>query len=156
MQRQQQIDEEKLRELCSRKNVWDHFGLDREDFLNLSEEKQLQKNFTLKMLSRTPLILLLEPRFKIQDKGGINIKKVFESGNDRTEMSLSTAPPAEEKKPKSVLMQRNNGFFAGECCDFSMEKDIEPYELKNDKIKMLRPKYDPINDEFLGITTVLR
>ena len=104
MQRQQQIDEEKLRELCSRKNVWDHFGLDREDFLNLSEEKQLEKNFTLKMLSRTPLILLLEPRFKIQDKGGINIKKVFESGNDRTEMSLSTAPPAEEKKPKSVLM----------------------------------------------------
>ena len=35
-------------------------------------------------------------------------------------------------------------------------KDTEPYELKNDKIKMLRPKYDPINDEFLGITTVLR
>ena len=63
MQRQQ-IDEEKLRELCSRKNVWDHFGLEKQDFLSLSEEKQLPKNFTLKMLSQTPSILLLEPRFK--------------------------------------------------------------------------------------------
>ena len=63
MQRQQ-IDAEKLRELCSRKNVWDHFGLEKQDFLSLSEEKQLPKNFTLKMLSQTPSILLLEPRFK--------------------------------------------------------------------------------------------
>ena len=30
-------------------------------------------------------------------------------------------------------------------------KDIESYELKNDEVKILRPKYDPINGEFLGI-----
>ena len=30
-------------------------------------------------------------------------------------------------------------------------KDIESYELKNDEVKMLRPKYDPTNGEFLGI-----
>ena len=41
VQQQQQtpIDEDKLRVLCARKNVWDYFGLDREDFLNLSEAK---------------------------------------------------------------------------------------------------------------------
>ena len=41
-QQQAPIDEEKLRVLCSRQNVWDHFGLDREDFSTLSEAKQLQ------------------------------------------------------------------------------------------------------------------
>ena len=41
-QKQMPIDEEKLRILCSRKNVWDHFGLDREVFLMLSDTKQLQ------------------------------------------------------------------------------------------------------------------
>ena len=29
-------------------------------------------------------------------------------------------------------------------------KDIESYELKNDGVKMLRPKYDPTNGKFLG------
>ena len=41
-QQQTPIDEERLRILCSRKNVWDHFGLDREVFLTLSDAKQLQ------------------------------------------------------------------------------------------------------------------
>lgn len=41
-QQQTPIDDHKLHVLCSQKNVWDHFGLDREDFLNLSEAKQLQ------------------------------------------------------------------------------------------------------------------
>ena len=130
----------------------------------------------------------------IQNSNGINIKKAFENGNDKTEMSLSTVSQSEDKKPKSVLMWKNDGFFADECCDFSIEKvnmpkntlfyvnqgyqsykdgkkvyyndvfiiaqimplahqpkDIESYELKNDEVKMLRPKYDPTNDEFLGI-----
>ena len=30
-------------------------------------------------------------------------------------------------------------------------KDIESYELKNDEVKILRPRYDPISREFLGI-----
>ena len=41
-QQQTPIDEEKLRILCSRQNVWDHFGIDREVFSTLSEVKQLQ------------------------------------------------------------------------------------------------------------------
>ena len=36
------INEDKLRVLCAQKNVWDHFELGREDFLNLLEAKQLQ------------------------------------------------------------------------------------------------------------------
>ena len=37
VQQQQQtpIYEDKLRVLCVQKNVWDYFGLDREDFVNL-------------------------------------------------------------------------------------------------------------------------
>ena len=40
--KQQQINVNKLRELCSKKNVWDYFGLGKEDFLNLSDSKQTQ------------------------------------------------------------------------------------------------------------------
>ena len=41
-QQQTPIDEEKLRILCMRQNIWDHFGIAREDFSALSEAKQLQ------------------------------------------------------------------------------------------------------------------
>ena len=41
-QQQTPIDEDKLRILCSQKNVWEHFGLNREYFSSLSEAKQLQ------------------------------------------------------------------------------------------------------------------
>ena len=39
---QLQINANKLRELCSKTNVWDYFGLRKEDFLNLSDSKQSQ------------------------------------------------------------------------------------------------------------------
>ena len=41
-QQQTPIDEEKLRILCMRQNIWDHFAIAREDFSALSEAKQLQ------------------------------------------------------------------------------------------------------------------
>ena len=34
-QQQTPIDEDKLRVLYAQKNVWDYFGLEREDFLNI-------------------------------------------------------------------------------------------------------------------------
>ena len=37
-QQQTPIDEEKLELLCSQKNVWDHFGLEREVFGAFSSE----------------------------------------------------------------------------------------------------------------------
>ena len=39
---QLQINANKLHELCSKTNVWDYFGLRKEDFLNLSDSKQSQ------------------------------------------------------------------------------------------------------------------
>ena len=30
-------------------------------------------------------------------------------------------------------------------------KNIEDYELKEDEVKILRPRYDPVSSEFLGI-----
>ena len=41
-QQQTPIDEEKLRILCMRQNIWDHFAIAPEDFSALSEAKQLQ------------------------------------------------------------------------------------------------------------------
>ena len=38
---QQQTNVNKLRRLCSKRNVWDYFGLGK-DFLNLSDAKQTQ------------------------------------------------------------------------------------------------------------------
>ena len=73
VQQQQQtpINEDKLRVLCSRENVWDYFGLDREDFLNLSEVKQLQlvQKFyfeNLSSASKTNIDSSIEAQFKIR------------------------------------------------------------------------------------------
>ena len=73
VQQQQQtpIDEDKLRVLCSRENVWDYFGLDREDFLNLCEVKQLQlvQKFyfeNLSSASKTNIDSSIEAQFKIR------------------------------------------------------------------------------------------
>ena len=41
-QQQMSIDEEKLRQLCFHHNIWDHFGVSREEFSALPEAKQLQ------------------------------------------------------------------------------------------------------------------
>ena len=124
MQQQETINENKLQELCSRKNVWDHFGLDREDFVNLSEEKKLQltTKFYFENVKKSKDAIDSSIRLAIQNLKGINIKKVFENGNDRTEMSFSAVSQSGEKKPKSVPMWKNNGFFADECSDFSIEK----------------------------------
>ena len=41
-QQQAPIDEEKLRILCLQHNIWDHFGISREEFSVFPEAKQLQ------------------------------------------------------------------------------------------------------------------
>lgn len=41
-EQQAPIDEENLRILCTRQNIWDHFWLAREDFSALPEARQLQ------------------------------------------------------------------------------------------------------------------
>ena len=198
VQQQQQtpIDEDKLHVLCARKNVWDYFGLDREDFLNLSKAKQLQlvRKFYFENLSSSPKTNIDSSIGRaIQNSSGLSMTKIIESGNDRTEMTLS-ASAVEEKQIKCINMLKNHGFFGTEFCDFSIEKanmpentvyyvnqgyqsykgnkkvyyndvyiiaqimplamqpkDIENYQLKDDEVKILRARYDPISGEFLGI-----
>ena len=70
VQKEARIDEDKLRGLCSRKNIWDYFGIEKDTFLELSEAKKmhLQRNFTLRMLIfllPKTLISALEMPFKI-------------------------------------------------------------------------------------------
>ena len=122
---QQPINVNKLRELCGKRNVWNYFGLDKENFLNLSDAKQTQ--LTNKFHFENVNNLQQESIDAsigsiINSSSGINLKKVYENGEDRTEMSLSTTKKDEEKKPESVTMWARNSFFANECCDFSLEK----------------------------------
>lgn len=46
----------------------------------------------------------------------------------------------------------NNVFIIAQIMPLAQKpKDIDSYELKEDEVKMLRPKYNPTNGEFLGI-----
>ena len=126
-QQQMPIDEDKLRVLCARKNVLDYFGLDR-DFLNLSETKQLQlvQKFYFENLPGS-LKTNIDSSIgsAIQNSTGLSMTKIIESGNDWTEMTLSTNA-TEEKTVKSINMWKNYGFFGTESCDFSIEKANMP------------------------------
>lgn len=99
-QHQTPIDEDKLRILCARKNVWDHFGLERKNFLSLSDVKQLQlvRKFyfeNLSSASRTSIDSSIGTA--IQNSSELSMTKIIESGNDRTEMTLSTVATEEKK-----------------------------------------------------------
>ena len=92
-QQQTPIDEDKLRVLCAQKNIWDYFGLDREDFLNLSEAKQLEltRKFYFENLSSSAKTNIDSSiRSAIQNSTGLNVTKTIESGNDKSKMTLST------------------------------------------------------------------
>ena len=108
------------------KNVWDYFGLERKDFLSLSDAKQLQlvRKFyfeNLSSASRTSIDSSIGST--IQNSSGLSMTKIIESENDRTEMTLSTCA-SEEKK--CIDMWKNHVFFGTESCDFSIEKANMP------------------------------
>ena len=126
-QQQTPIDEEKLRILCSRKNVWDHFGLNREVFSTLSDAKQLQmvRKFYFDNL---PNFSKLNPpnidssiESAIRNSSGLTMRKVIKSSDGRTEMTVDTVN-SEEKVKKSINLWENFGYFGTESCDFSIEK----------------------------------
>ena len=114
--------------------------------------------------------------------------KVIESGNERTEMTLTTNAAEKIKPVKCMNMWKNYGLFGTESCDFGIEKanmpentifyvnqgyqsykdvkkvyyndlyiiaqimplaqqptDIESYQLKDDEVKILRARCDPIS-----------
>ena len=97
---QAQINVNKLRELCSRTNVWDYFGLGKEDFLNLSVSKQSQltSKFYFENVNK-PQQESIDASIGsiINSSSSINLKKVYENGENRTEMSLSTTKDKKKK-----------------------------------------------------------
>ena len=63
--------------------------------------------------------------YAIQNSTGLSMTKIIQSGNDQTEMTLSTNA-TEEKTVKCINMWKNHGFFGTESCDFSIEKANMP------------------------------
>ena len=118
---QQQNNVNKLRELCSKKNVWDYFGLGKEDFLNLSDSKQSQLTSTFYFEN------IYNPKQEsidtsvgsiINSSSSINLKKSYKNGKNRTEMSLSTTKKEEKKQnllpcgQKMFFLQTNAAILA--------------------------------------------
>ena len=128
------IEEEKLRILCSRQNVWDHFGIDREVFSTLSKAKQLQmvRKFyfdNLPNLSRSNAFNIDSSiGSAIWNSAGLSMKKVIKNGDDRTEVIVATVN-SEEKVKKSINLWENFGYFGTESCNFSIAKANLPSYL---------------------------
>ena len=115
-QQTQIINEEKLKIFCSQKNVCDHFGLDRDVFSMLPEDKQMQlvRKFYLDHLPRSNAFSVDSSiGSAIRNSAGLSMKKVIENGDERTELSVSTVNNSEEKK-KSVFLWKNFGYFSSE------------------------------------------
>ena len=104
-EQQQPININKHRKLCSKRNIWDNFGLGKEDFLNLSDAKQTQltNKFYFENVNKMPQQESIDASIGsiINSSSSINLKKVYENGENRTEMSLSTTKNDEEKKNKN-------------------------------------------------------
>ena len=123
-QQTQIIDKEKLKIFCSRKNVWDHFGLDRDVFSMFPEGKQMQlvQKFSFDHLPRSNAFSVDSSiGSAIRNSASLSMKKVIQNGDERTELSVSTVNNSEEKK-KTAFMWENFGYFGSESCSFSIEK----------------------------------
>ena len=128
-QQQAPIDEEKLRISCTRQNIWDHFGLAREDISALSEAKQLQmlRKFCFDLLPTLSSARLnafnidLSIGSAIRNSAGLTMTKLIESEDERSEMTVSIVN-GQEKFKKSINLWENFGHFGTESCDFSIEK----------------------------------
>ena len=123
-QQTQIIDKEKLKIFCSRKNAWDHFGLDRDVFSMFPEGKQMQlvQKFSFDHLPRSNAFSVDSSiGSAIRNSASLSMKKVIQNGDERTELSVSTVNNSEEKK-KTAFMWENFGYFGSESCSFSIEK----------------------------------
>ena len=121
------INLDKLADLCSKKNVWDHFNMNKKDFFDLSDsnQRQLTSKFYFDNVNNQPSIDESISNI-IKNSDGVNLTKIFDNGNNRTEMSISTGKKQSEKKPKSTTMWKNDGFFQGDCGNFKLEKANSP------------------------------
>ena len=122
---QQKINSDKLRDLFSKKNVWGHFNINRKDFFNFSDERQRQLTSKFYFDNQNQSIDESITNI-IKNSDGVNLTKIYQNDNNRTEMSILTEKKRDEKKPKSVTMWENNGSFLDECCNFNLEKANMP------------------------------
>ena len=110
-QQEATMDEDKLRVLCSRKNIWDHFGIDKDTFWNLTEEKKIQltKKFYFENVNLTEKSVDFSIGNAIQNSSAVNLTKITENDGVRTEMSLLTN--ASEKKNEECFNVERFWFF---------------------------------------------
>ena len=57
----------------------------------------------------------------IRNASGVSMRKVIESGNDRTEVTVDTLN-SEEKVKKCINLWENYRYLGTKSCDFSIEK----------------------------------
>ena len=92
-QQEATMDEDKLRALCSQKNVWDYFGIEKDTYLDLSGAKKIRltnKFYFENVNYYTARSIDLSIRNAVQNSSGINLGKITENDGVRTEMSVST------------------------------------------------------------------
>ena len=124
-QQEATMDEDKLRALCSQKNVWDYFGIEKDTYLDLSGAKKIRltnKFYFENVNYYTARSIDLSIRNAVQNSSGINLGKITENDGVRTEMSVSTN--TSEKKRKSVSMWKDFGFFGSEIWNLISKKLI--------------------------------
>ena len=125
------INANKLRELCRKTCVWDYFGVKKEDFLNLSDLKQteLTSKFYFENVNKQQQESIdASIGSIINSSSSINLKKVYENGENRTEISLSSSKDEEKKKPFLGHVDKK-WLFCDECCDFSLKKANMPENI---------------------------
>ena len=122
-QQEATMDEDKLRALCSQKNVWDYFGIEKDTYLDLSGAKKIRltnKFYFENVNYYTARSIDLSIRNAVQNSSGINLGKITENDGVRTEISTNTS----EKKRKSVSMWKDFGFFGNEIWNLTSKKLI--------------------------------
>ena len=77
----------------------------------------------------------------IRNSLGLTMRKVIESGDDRTEVTVDTLNP-EEKVKKSINLWENFRYFGTESCDFSIEKA----NLPENTMFYINPAYQSSKD----------
>ena len=77
----------------------------------------------------------------IRNSSGLTMRKVIESRDDRTEVTVDTVN-SEEKVKKSVSLWENFGYFGTEPCDFSIEKA----NLPENTLFYINPAYQSFKD----------
>ena len=119
-----QINMGKLVDLCCKKNVWDHFKMSKKDFFDLSDsnQRQLTSKFYFDNVDNQPSIDESISNI-IENSDGVNQTKIFDNGNNRTEMSISTEKKAERKKAKIYQQVEKRWFFSRRLREIQARKD---------------------------------